>query len=47
MSSKLTMKTSDVSQMYCLLGTYFTPCSSASIVNFEQLHAGWVMVEVV
>ena len=25
-------------------GTYFTPCSSASIVNFEQVNAGWVSV---
>ena len=22
--------------------TYFTPCSSVSIVNFEQVNAGWV-----
>ena len=22
--------------------TYFTPCSSAFIVNFEQVNAGWV-----
>ena len=21
---------------------YFTPCSSVSIVNFEQINAGWV-----
>ena len=21
--------------------TYFTPCSSVSIVNFEQVNAGW------
>ena len=23
--------------------TYFTPCSSVSIVNFEQVNAGWVV----
>ena len=23
--------------LYCELGTYFTPCSSVSIVNFEQV----------
>ena len=22
---------------------YFTPCSSVSIVNFEQVNAGWVV----
>ena len=27
--------------LYCLLWTYFTPCSSVSIVNFEQVNAGW------
>ena len=21
--------------------TYFTPCSSVSVVNFEQVNAGW------
>ena len=26
---------------YCLIWTYFTPYSSVSIVNFEQLNAGW------
>ena len=25
-----------------LIGTYFTPCSSVSIVNSEQVNAGWV-----
>ena len=25
-------------------GVYFTPCSSVSIVNFEQLNAGWDLV---
>ena len=25
--------------------TYFTPCSSVSNVNFEQVHSGWVRVE--
>ena len=28
--------------LYCYLWTYFTPCSSASIVNFEQVNASWV-----
>ena len=27
---------------YCELWTYSTPCSSVSIVNFEQVNAGWV-----
>ena len=22
--------------------TYFTPCSSVSIVNFEHVNAGWI-----
>ena len=26
--------------------TYFTPCSSVSIVNFEQVNAGWVEDEI-
>ena len=26
--------------LYCYLRTYFTPCSSVSIVNFEQVNAG-------
>ena len=29
--------------IYCQLWTYFTPCSSVFIVNFEQVNAGWVM----
>ena len=28
---------------YCERRTYFTPCSSVSIVNFEQVNAGWVL----
>ena len=28
--------------LYSQLWTYFTPCSSVSIVNFEQVNAGWV-----
>ena len=28
--------------LYCYLRPYFTPCSSVSIVNFEQVNAGWV-----
>ena len=27
--------------LYCYLGTYFTPSSSVSIVNFEQINYGW------
>ena len=27
---------------YYQLWTYFTPCTSVSIVNFEQVNAGWV-----
>ena len=26
---------------YYELSTYFIPCSSASIVNFERVNAGW------
>ena len=33
--SKLTIKTTE-------RGTYSTPCSSVSIVNFEQINADWV-----
>ena len=28
--------------LYCYLWTYFTPCSSVSIVNFQQVITGWV-----
>ena len=27
--------------LYCYLCTYFTPCSSVSIINFEQVIAAW------
>ena len=27
--------------LYCYLWTYFTPCFSVSIVNFEHVRAGW------
>ena len=27
-------------RLYCYFCTYFTPCSSVSIVNFEQANAG-------
>ena len=27
--------------LYCQLWTYFIPCSSVSIVKFEQVNAGW------
>ena len=39
--SKLTIKKPE--QSYCYLWTHFTPCSSVSIVNFEQINAGWVL----
>ena len=40
--SKLTIKTPERRHwLYCWLWTYFTPCSSVSIVNFEQVNAGW------
>ena len=29
--------------LYCHLWTYFTPFSSVSIVNFEQVNAGWAV----
>ena len=29
--------------LYCSLWTYFTSCSSVSIVNFEHVIAGWAM----
>ena len=28
--------------LYCQLWTYFTPCSSVSIVNFEHVNIEWV-----
>ena len=42
-SSKITIKTPVALFwcVYCSLLTYFTPCSSVSIVNFEQVNAGW------
>ena len=39
--SELTIKTPDRRRWCCR--TYFTPCSSVSIVNFEQVNAGWVL----
>ena len=30
--------------LYCKLWTYFIPCSSVFIVNFEQVNAGWVSI---
>ena len=27
--------------LYCELSTFFTPCSPVSILNFEQVNAGW------
>ena len=29
--------------LYCKVWTYFTPCSSVSIVNFEQVIAGQIV----
>ena len=43
--SKLTIKTTERRQFWCLyceLWTYFTLCSTVSFVNFEQINAGWV-----
>ena len=37
--SKLTVK---FWCLYCYLWTYFKPCSSVSIVNFEQVNVVWV-----
>ena len=49
-SSKLTIKTLERhwrrSGVYCYLWTYFTPCSSVSIVNFEQTFR-WLQREMV
>ena len=41
--SKLTIKMPLASfwYLYCQLWTYFTPCSSVSIVNFEHVIVGW------
>ena len=47
--SKLTIKTPERrnwrrSGVFIInFGTYFTPCSSVSIVNFEQVNTGWVV----
>ena len=30
--------------LYCKLWAYSTPCSSVSIVNFEPVIAGWVVI---
>ena len=44
--SKLKIKTSKWCALfwclYCYFWTYFTYCSSVSIVDFEQINAGWV-----
>ena len=37
--SKLTIETLEQSLKY--IWTYFTPCSSVSIINFEQENAAW------
>ena len=36
------MKVASFWGLYCQLWTCFTPCSSVSIVNSEQVNAGWV-----
>ena len=42
---KLTIKTPEWRQgFYCQLWTYFTLCSSVSIVNFEHVNAGWKVI---
>ena len=37
---KLTIKKSK-HNLFITDRTYFTPCSSVSVVNFEQVNAGW------
>ena len=44
--SKLTIKTQERRLalfwcLYCWLWTFFTPCSSVSVVNLEQVNADW------
>ena len=41
--SKLTIKTPERHRSGVLIVNYFAPCSNASIVNFEQVNAGWVV----
>ena len=38
---KTTERRSSFWCLYCYLWTYFTPFSSVSIVNFEEVNAGW------
>ena len=33
--------------LYCKLRTYFTPCSSVSIVNFEHVISDWEPIKLV
>ena len=46
--SKLTIKTLERRywHLYCGLWTYFTPCPSVFIVNFEQVNTGWLEIGV-
>ena len=30
---------------YCLLSTCFTPCSVVSVITFEHVIAGWVILK--
>ena len=41
--SKSTTKTSEQRQWHCWLWTYFTTCSTVSIVNFEHVITGWFL----
>ena len=34
-------RTTPMASIYVFIWTYFTPCSSVSIFNFEQLNIGW------
>ena len=40
----LYMPTASLGDLYCELSTYFTPCSSVSIVNYWQVNVGWVQL---
>ena len=41
--SKLTVTTPEKRTLNIQLLTYFTPCSSVSIINFKHVIAGWVI----
>ena len=48
-NNKNTRSTPSASFWYlcCWLWTYFIPCSNVSIVNFEQINAGWDILELI